>query len=312
MENRGFEYRERVDRRADGRTLLEHLARRYTHSSRERWAERILSGQVLVDGERSPPDRLLGRGQRVVWRRPGWVEPAVPLGFAVLFEDDRLLAVAKPAGLPTLPGGGFLEHTLLALVRRHYPSASPLHRLGRWTSGVVLCARSREAGAALSAAWRDRRVIKRYRALAVGRPARRRFRVDYPIGPVAYPPLGTLFAASPAGKPATSVVEVVEQRQGEFLADVTIETGRPHQIRIHLAAAGHPLAGDPLYAVGGLPCATGDALPGDPGYRLHAASIEFEHPASGARVTVACRTPVDLCPSVTRGSAASSSGRAPV
>jgi len=287
--NEGFEYRERIE--ADGEELLDYLARSYRHTSRSEWRERIEAGRVLLDSRQADPRTVLRRGQTLVWRRPPWTEPEAPTEFAVLFEDDALLAVAKPAGLPTLPGGGFLENTLLSRVRAHTPEASPLHRLGRFTSGVVLFSKTPEASAELTRQWTARTVLKRYRALATGEASRRSFTIDEPIGPVPHALLGTVHAASESGKPASSHVEVLEQRAGSFLCDVRIETGRPHQIRIHLAAAGHPLVGDPLYVVGAEPPPGCRALPGDPGYHLHAAELTVRHPDTGDLLTVSCVPP---------------------
>ena len=103
--------------------------------------------------------------------------------------------------------------------------------------------------------------------------------------------LGTLHAAAADGKPALSQVTVIERRADAFLCDVRIATGRPHQIRIHLAAAGHPLLGDPLYGVGGVPEPDTRALPGDPGYQLHAAELSIRHPRSGDELVIACEPP---------------------
>jgi 23S rRNA pseudouridine1911/1915/1917 synthase len=227
----------------------------------------------------------------VLWNRPPWDEPAAPVSFAVLYEDETLLGVAKPAGLPTLPGGGFLRSTLLRRVRDYAPDAAPIHRLGRWTSGVVLFARGRQARANLTDQWASRRVIKRYRALAGGRPERQEFEIRQPIGPVPHPLLGSVHAVSSDGREALTRVEVVELRDDSFLCDVRIETGRPHQIRIHLAAAGHPLTGDPLFPAGGVPASDCRALPGDPGYRLHASELTVRHPVSGKSVTISCLPP---------------------
>jgi 23S rRNA pseudouridine1911/1915/1917 synthase len=289
--NQGFEYRERIDRRAASLTVLAYLSRRYRHSSEAVWRERLERGEVLLDDRPARPGAILRPGLSLVWRRPSWREPGAPLAFAVLYADRHLLAVAKPAGLPTLPGGGFLEHTLLALVRARYPEACPVHRLGRGTSGIVLFALSAPARAGLAAAWRDRRVLKVYRALARGVPATRSFPVEVPIGPVPHPRLGSVHAAAAHGKAAISRVAVLEDRRDASLLEVRIDTGRPHQIRIHLAAAGHPLIGDPFYRSGGVPRDDGGGRPGDTGYALHARRLALLHPISQRPIDVECRPP---------------------
>lgn len=292
--NHGFEYRSRIAPGDDGERLLDHLARRWPHSSRAAWAERIENGLVRLDALRVDAKVVLRRGQSLTWTRPPWEEPEAPATFEVLHEDAELLAVAKPAGLPTLPGAGFHRRTLLHLVRELAPEAAPLHRLGRFTSGVVVFGRTRAARARLARQWAACAVEKRYRALASGIPATERFLVTTPIGPVAHAALGTVHGACAAGKPAASAVTVVERRPGAFLCDVRIATGRPHQVRIHLAAAGHPLQGDPLYAAGGVPPKGTRALPGDPGYLLHASAIGFAHPRTGEPVRIDCRVPPPL------------------
>ena len=143
--NQGFEYRERIDDNHAGSSVLDYLARRYRHSSMDQWRQRMGRGLILLDGAPASAGSLLNAGQLLVWRRPPWDEPEGPLCYAVLHRDRTLLAVAKPSGLPTVPAGGFLLHTLFTLVRTVYPEATPLHRLGRGTSGVVLFARSSEA-----------------------------------------------------------------------------------------------------------------------------------------------------------------------
>jgi 23S rRNA pseudouridine1911/1915/1917 synthase len=247
-----------------------------------------------VDGLEVQADAVLKPGQMLLWRRPPWNEPEIPLAYAVLHEDEDLLAVAKPCGLPTIPGGGFLEHTLLWLVQKRYPEATPIHRLGRGTSGVVLFARTARARSVLSAAMRQSEVIKVYRALAGGVPPQAKFSITTPIGPIPHPRLGTIHAACPTGKRALSRVSILERRADACLLEVTIETGRPHQIRIHLAAAGHPLVGDPLYRAGGGLRGDGGALPGDLGYLLHAERLCLRHPATGLPFEVSCCPPPEL------------------
>ncbi len=293
--NHGYLYGERVGIVPDRTTVLGYLSARYPHSTPAQWRARIAAGQVRVDGEPvRDPGRPLAAGMELAWERPAWSERPVPLDFAVLHRDVDLLAVAKPAGLPAMPGGGYLEHTLLAAVRERYPEASPMHRLGRWTSGVTLFARTAGARAAVARDWRRGSVGKRYRALASGAPGRDRFEVAVPIGPVPHALLGSVHAACPGGKPSRSTVTVLERRDGAFLAEVEIETGRPHQIRIHLAAAGYPLEGDPLYPAGGVPAPDATALPGDPGYRLHAVELRLAHPATGEPLTIRCAPPPAL------------------
>ncbi|HKQ98034.1 MAG TPA: RluA family pseudouridine synthase [Candidatus Polarisedimenticolia bacterium] len=309
--NSGYEYREVVGAGAAGATLLDHLARHYRHSTRDEWRERIEAGRVLLDGEAAGGSALLRAGQSIVWRRPPWNEPEAPLAWALLYRDDDLLGVAKPAGLPTLPGGGFLEHTLFRRVQRSHPDAVPVHRLDRGASGVVLFARRPRAAAWLAALFREGRAEKVYRALVEGHPGADRFEVGHPIAGLHMPDGRRLFVAAgsvPPGGPAFATgrarqalthVRVLERRaDGTTLVEARPVTGRPHQIRIHLAAAGHPLVGDPFYAVGG--GVRPDAgRPGATGFHLHAAEIAVPASDEGMRLVVACNPPRIL--STTRG-----------
>lgn len=297
--NGGYSYRLPFPPSAQGTSLLDFLTADFRHSTRQVWEERLARGEVEVAGRPATGAEQPRPGTMVVWHRPPWDEPDVPLDYTLLYEDADLLAVTKPSGLPTLPGGGFLAHTLLTRVRADLdPAASPLHRLGRGTSGAVLFARTAHAAATLSADWRAGRVDKVYRALAAGHFPDAGAPTDLrtPIGPVPHPRLGRVHAATPTGKAAHSRARVLETRADSTLLDVEILTGRPHQIRIHLAAAGHPLVGDPLYGPDGTPMADLPGLPGDLGYLLHAHTLHFHHPVTGAAVQVVSPPPPTLRP----------------
>lgn len=291
--NRGWSYREQVGPESAGQTVLEYLTATRLHSTENEWTARIERGEVEVDGTLVRSGVILHQGQTVTWNRPPWDEPTVPTNFDILYDDNAIVVVNKPSGLPTMPAGGFLDQTLLALIRKQYPQASPLHRLGRYTSGLVLFAKTRPAASALARAWRDRTVRKTYRAVGLGSTRAEMFVIDVPIGAVPHPLIGTVQAAVDGGKPSHSVAIVLEQRHDQTLFSVEITTGRPHQIRIHMAYAGHPLLGDPLYeAGGGLKRHPG--LPGDGGYLLHAEKLQFTHPETGMRISVTATPPPEL------------------
>lgn len=304
--NNGWIYHDRLMPADNGLTVLAYYVRHHTHSSEAEWRTRLAEGRVTCNGRMVSADAMLRTGDALAWARPPWEEPEVPCAFTILYEDDDLLAVDKPAGLPVLPGGGYVENTLLHLLRVRTPENPPIpvHRLGRGTSGVLLFACSALARRQLAADFSDttRRASgalrKIYRALtgpASGLPDA--LEITQPIGPVAHPALGWVHAASPAGKPAQSNCRILRRTSDDTLWEIDLVTGRPHQIRIHLAWAGVPLLGDPLYGPGGVPRIPTDArppVPGDGGYRLHACSLTLTHPRSGERLTFSAPPPEAL------------------
>jgi 23S rRNA pseudouridine1911/1915/1917 synthase len=304
MKNSGYSYPDRIGRTDEGASVLAFYARRYPHSSDPEWREKIDGGQVLLNGRVASPRDILTRGDLLLYHRLPWEEPDAPRAFGTLFEDGDVLVLAKPSGLPVLPGGFFLETTLLYLVRQRYGSAcSPLHRLGRGTSGAILFTRNSAAARSLARAMFERRIVKVYLALASGTSMPDAFTVDAPIGPVPHRIPATVNAYRPGGRPAISHVHVLRRlpEANAALLEVTIPTGRPHQIRIHLSYAGFPLVGDPLYQAGGLPRTDGvdderSTTPGATGYLLHSWKIRFPHPRLGRDVEVVCPPPVTLAP----------------
>lgn len=302
--NQGWIYRDQVNQASRGLTLLAYYSQTYRHSSPEAWQERITSGQILLDGQPAAPDTVLQIGQQLTYHRLPWAEPEVPLEFKVLFEDPDLLLIHKPAGLPVLPGGGFLAHTLLGQLQHRYPQDMPypIHRLGRGTSGLMLLARSASARSHLSQQMRQHQIRKVYRALVVRGDGAipDQFTITQPIGKLPHPVLGHVYGATADGQFAQSDGRVLWRGHADgTLLEVQIKTGRPHQIRIHLAWYGYPLLGDPLYEAGGLPrlaeskANSGEKLPvpGDCGYHLHAHLVSFQHPRTGEWLEFSCLPP---------------------
>ncbi len=297
--NQGWTYFDRVKAGAAGQTVLDYYTARYRHSTPEEWLNRLEQGQILLDGEPAHAQTPLCEHQSLSYYRQPWQEPVVPLEFEVLYEDEDIWAVAKPSGLPVLPGGGFLEHTLLHQMRQRYPNEVPVpvHRLGRGTSGAMLIAKSRSARELLSKQFRERSLSKVYRALigaATVDELSDRFTCHYPIGKLPYPGLSHLYGHLPGGLPSQSDCTIVQRRPDSTLVEVSILTGRPHQIRIHLAAAGYPLLGDPLYAPGGVPIVEGSAMPGECGYHLHSHRLRFTHPHNGKTLSIVAELPEAL------------------
>ena len=246
---------------------------------------------MTLNGVTATGSESVTAGHTLLWNRPPWIEKDAPQHFEVLFDDPHLLAVSKPSGLPTLPGGGFLENTLLRLVQKHFPNANPVHRLGRATSGIVLFAKTAQAASILEASWNTPIIQKIYRALAQNTAQHDAYEILTPIGLVPHPRLGSVWAANPSGKPSKSLAKVISRNPSTTTFEVCLNSGRPHQIRIHLASIGHPLVGDPLYGLDGQPLENLPGLPGDGGYFLHAQFLKFHHPITGEQINLEAALP---------------------
>jgi 23S rRNA pseudouridine1911/1915/1917 synthase len=227
-------------------------------------------------------------------------EPAVRFG--VVHADEAVAVVDKPAGLVVHPGAGHAVGTLVGGLLAQFPDLGELvrsgvcapdrpgivHRLDKGTSGLLVVGRTAPAYRALVAQLADRTMTRRYLALVAGEVAEDRGEVEAPIGRSARTP--TKMTVSAGGKPARTAYSVVERRGGEApvtLLELALQSGRTHQIRVHMAAIGHPVVGDARY---GRP----DRRLGTGRFFLHAFRLAFDHPVSGARMEFGSPLPTDL------------------
>jgi 23S rRNA pseudouridine1911/1915/1917 synthase len=265
-------------------------------------AERLIAaGAVAVEGEaRAKSFRLEGGEEVVVELPPAAALEAEEMELHVVWEDEHLLVVDKPAGVVVHPAGGHtsgtLAHGLLALDAAGGDEERPgiVHRLDRDTSGLLVVARSEEAHGRLQALIRRRELERHYLALVRGRPRSRTGRIEAAIGrDRSDRSRHSLDTATP--RDAVTWFETVEALPEHTLLDVRLETGRTHQIRVHLEAIGLPVSGDPVYG------AAGDL--GLERQFLHAARLSFAHPFTGERVEVESPLPADLAAALARARA---------
>ena len=281
--NDGWTYRDRVPVEAAGVRLSCWLAERYQHSVVAVWRQRIESGELDCNGQRLAADPRLSGGEAILWRRPPWLEEAIPDQWETIHDDGDLLVINKPSGLPVMPGGGFLRHTLTALLEP--TGARPVHRLGRFTSGLQVCARDPATRAALSKQFRPesgcRKVYQAWSQRVPGLEQGQPLTVTSDVVERLHPLLGWMWGPEPLEEEpirkrlsAHSELKLLERTVDGDRLQVSISTGRPHQIRIHLAQLGGPLLGDPLYRLNRE--MSPSATPGDGGYLLHSWRLEVE------------------------------------
>ncbi len=278
-----------------GDRLDKFLVDRCPDLSRSRIKRLIVDGQVTVDGRTPNAGFRLRSGQAVSIQVP---EPApthmlpqsIPID--VVYEDDDLIVVDKPAGMAVHPGIGHPHSTLLNAILGMRPNVAAVggtlrpglvHRLDKDTSGLLLVAKTDAAHSGLTRQFKERLVKKRYAALVCGRLVPVAAIIDAPVG--RDPGDRKKMAISEDGREASTVYRTIANYPGFTHVDVRPQTGRTHQIRVHFASIGHPVAGDVTY---------GRADPRIGRHFLHAAGLEFDHPVTGARVTFESALPDDL------------------
>jgi len=285
-------HRSRVPESDAGRRLDVVVARLPEIGTRTLAERLVAEGAVLVDGEARPKSYRLEGGEELEIALPvPQVLTAEPISIDVVLEDEHLMVVDKPVGLVVHPAGGQRTGTLVhALLARGAAGGDPdrpgiVHRLDRNTSGLLVVARSEQAHERLSQAIRERRVERRYLALVQGTPRSRTGRITAPIGRDRYDRARhSIDTETP--REAVTWFEVRERLGERTLLDVRLETGRTHQVRVHLEAIELPVCGDPIYGVAG-DLGLGRQF-------LHAYRLAFDHPFTGERVEVESRLPADL------------------
>jgi 23S rRNA pseudouridine1911/1915/1917 synthase len=257
-------------------------------------AERVLADGVLVDGQARAKSHRLSGGEELEFEAPERVTQTLEpeeMELRIAYEDEHLVVVDKPAGLVVHPAPGHATGTLVHGLLAHDVAGGDedrpgiVHRLDRDTSGLMVVARSDEAHRRLQELVRRRELERHYLALVVGKPRSRAGRIEAPIGRDRREPMRhSLDTDTP--RDAVTHFEVLELFPRHTLLDVKLETGRTHQIRVHLNAVGLPVAGDPVY---GRPHELGLDR-----QFLHAARLGFTHPFTGERVDVESPLPEDL------------------
>jgi 23S rRNA pseudouridine1911/1915/1917 synthase len=292
--------KQRVPEEAAGERLDRYLASLAEVGSRSA-AERLLeSKSVLVDGRLQGKSHRLAGGEELEFEPPEIAESSLApeaMDLRIAYEDEHLVVVDKPAGLVVHPAPGHRSGTLVHGLLEHDVAGGDadrpgiVHRLDRDTSGLMVVARSEEAHRRLQSLVRNRALERHYRALVVGLPRSRSGRIEAPLGRDRRDPLRqSLDTDTP--REAITYFEVVELLPRHTLLDVRLETGRTHQIRVHLAAIDLPVAGDPLY---GRPRELDLAR-----QFLHAARLGFDHPFRDGRVEVESPLPADLIAALKR------------
>jgi len=283
----------------DGERLDAAMARMFG-LSRSRAAELIGDGLVLLDGRTAAKsDRVLaGEPLQVTLPAPRQAEPPRRVeGLVVVYEDDDIVVVNKPRGVAAHPSPGWTGPTVIGglAAAGHTVATSGaaerqgiVHRLDANTTGVMVVAKSERAYSELKRAFRERTVDKRYHALVQGHPDPLHGTIDAPIG--RHPSGDGRFAVISDGRPSVTHYDTLEAFRAASLVSVHLETGRTHQIRVHMSAIRHPCVGDLLY--GADPVLA--AHLGLTRQWLHAVSLTFAHPAGGSEVTFTSTYPADL------------------
>ncbi len=232
-------------------TLLEFLSKRFSYHNPDEWRERIQEGKVKVNGLTPSEGQPLRPGDEVAYTTQSWEEPEVNPNYRVVFEDETVLVISKPAPLPVHAIGAYFQNTLMHLLRRDRPEAQNyhlVHRLDSETSGLLLLAKDKGLVALYQKEW-DERVKKSYKAIVFGMFDESPIRLEASIGSKVGSSIRMKLAVNgDGGHPAVTEFKLLEKRGKFSMVEARLLTGRTHQIRVHLEHLGYPIVGDKIYS----------------------------------------------------------------
>jgi len=293
-----------VAREQAGLRLDRFLQTRIPRISRTRAQAIVKRCAYHADGRKRRASERVRAGETVIIVRPPMDEPPTPQDYGVLLEDEEVLVVDKPPGLPMHPTATYHRNTLSYLLEQRYPAAPPqfAHRLDKETSGLVICGKTRDAEVTLKLAFERRQVHKEYLAIVRGEMRDDAGEIRLPMGPVREG-LHVMMEVRDDGHVCETRYEVLGRREGASLVRLRPHTGRQHQLRVHLAALGYPILGDKLYGPSG-PAPFLDVIDegftasiladlGHPRHALHAHALDIAHP-EGHALTLRSPLPPDL------------------
>ena len=288
-----------------GERLDSVIAREFTQFSRAHIQKWIKDGKLLLDGEIVKPKQPLKINQFIsveALEEPTLEDGPEDIPIEIIFEDDDIIIINKQPGLVVHPGAGNQTGTLVNALLHHdeelrfLPRAGIVHRLDKDTSGIMVVTKNEFSYLNLVSQLKERKVKRHYLAIVVGEPLSG-LTINEPIG--RHPKLRTKQAVTEAGKEAITNFKIQERMGGYTLLNVSLETGRTHQIRVHLAFINFPILGDSVYGgrkkfVAGTTEAEKKEILKFPRQALHAEKLEFIHPTSGKSVNYSAKTPKDL------------------
>ena len=279
--------------------LLTYLAGRFTYQTSEVWQARIEAGEVTCNGRTATPQHIVRQGDVIACDLPDPPMPDVNLDYQIVYQDNWLLAVNKPGNLKVHGHGRFIKANLVYQLRHNhtppYPKATLINRLDRDTSGVVLLARDADTLRHVQAQFAERTVQKTYLAVVHGIPEWQSREVDLPIDRLPSAEGVYRYGVMAEGKPAQTLVELVRPFPPHHaLVRLTPKTGRTHQLRVHLAAIGHPIVADKRYGIDDEAVRTENGRLLLTRQALHCAATQFQHPQTGSDCTITAPLPADL------------------